>query len=63
MLKILAALVALVLPTAALAQTPPPEPIEVMVLGTYHFGNPGQDERHEGGEDFQHRRAPRGFTG
>jgi len=35
--------VALALPTAAMAQTPPPEPVEVMVLGTYHFGNPGQD--------------------
>lgn len=44
MLKILAALaVALTLPTAAMAQTPEPEPIEVMILGTYHFGNPGQD--------------------
>ena len=43
MLKILTALVALALPTAAIAQTPPPEPIEVMILGTYHFGNPGQD--------------------
>ena len=43
MLKILAALAALVLPATAIAQTPPPEPVEVMVLGTYHFGNPGQD--------------------
>lgn len=45
MLKILAVLAALALPTAALAQTPPsqPEPIEVMILGTYHFDNPGQD--------------------
>lgn len=43
MLKILAALAVLALPTAALAQTPEPEPIEVMILGTYHFGNPGQD--------------------
>jgi len=43
MLKILAALVVLALPAAAVAQTPPPEPVEVMVLGTYHFGNPGQD--------------------
>lgn len=47
MLKILAAVAALVLPTAALAQTPgqgPDQPpIEVMVLGTYHMGNPGQD--------------------
>lgn len=43
MLKVLAALVALALPTTAMAQTPPPEPVEVMILGTYHFGNPGQD--------------------
>lgn len=43
MLKFLAAIAALVLPTAVLAQTPDPEPVEVMILGTYHFGNPGQD--------------------
>ena len=44
MLKILAVLAAaLTLPTAAMAQTPEPEAIEVMILGTYHFGNPGQD--------------------
>jgi len=43
MLRILAAVAALVLPTAALAQTPEPEPVEVMILGTYHMGNPGQD--------------------
>ena len=43
MLKILAAVVALVLPTAVLAQTPVPEPVEVMILGSYHMGNPGQD--------------------
>ncbi len=43
MLKLLAALVAFVLPTVAMAQTPDPAPIEVMVLGTYHMGNPGQD--------------------
>lgn len=43
MLKIIAALAALALPTAAMAQTPAPEPVEVMILGTYHFGNPGQD--------------------
>lgn len=51
MLKILAApiaaLAALALPIAALAQTPPsrpePQPVEVMILGTYHFDNPGQD--------------------
>jgi len=43
MLKILAAVAALLLPTAALAQTAEPEPVEVMILGSYHMGNPGQD--------------------
>lgn len=43
MLRILAALMALVLPAAALAQAPDPAPIEVIVLGAYHMGNPGQD--------------------
>ena len=43
MLKILAALAALALPTAVLAQTPEPAPVEVMILRTYHFDNPGQD--------------------
>lgn len=43
MLKILAALAALTLPTAVLAQTQPPEPIEVMILGSYHMSNPGAD--------------------
>lgn len=43
MMKLLAALMALVLPTVAMAQAPDPAPIEVMILGTYHFGNPGQD--------------------
>lgn len=43
MLKLLAAVMALALPTAIMAQTPEPAPIEVMVLGTYHMGNPGQD--------------------
>lgn len=43
MLKILAALAAFVLPTAALAQTAAPEPVEVMILGIYHMSNPGQD--------------------
>jgi len=43
MLKILAAVAALVLPTAAAAQTPEPAPVEVMILGAYHMGNPGQD--------------------
>lgn len=43
MLKILAALAALALPTAVLAQTAAPDPIEVMILGTYHMSNPGAD--------------------
>lgn len=43
MLKILAALAVLAVPTATLAQTPEPRPIEVMILGTYHFDNPGRD--------------------
>lgn len=43
LLKTLAAVAALALPTAALAQTPAPEPVQVMILGTYHFDNPGQD--------------------
>lgn len=45
MLKILAALAALVLPTAAVAQTPPPqpEPVQVMVLAVPHLDNPGRD--------------------
>lgn len=43
MLKFLAAVMALVLPATAMAQTPDLAPIEVMVLGTYHMGNPGQD--------------------
>ena len=45
MLKVIAALAALVLPTAAMAQTtaPEPAPIEVMILGSYHMDNPGND--------------------
>ncbi|RZJ44674.1 MAG: hypothetical protein EON87_09360 [Brevundimonas sp.] len=45
MLKIIAALAALVVPSAALAQTPEPAPapIEVMILGSYHMDNPGND--------------------
>lgn len=43
MLKILAVLAALALPTAVLAQVPAPEPVEVMILGTYHMANPGAD--------------------
>ena len=43
MLKILAAVAALILPTAALAQTPEPEPVEVMIVGSYHMANPGND--------------------
>lgn len=43
MLKILAALAALVLPSAALAQAPEPEPVQIMVLGVPHLDNPGRD--------------------
>jgi len=43
MLKILAALAALALPTAALAQAPEPEPVQVMVLAVPHLDNPGRD--------------------
>jgi hypothetical protein len=44
MLKILAAAVALLAPSAVFAQTAPaPEPIQVMIVGTFHFDNPGQD--------------------
>jgi hypothetical protein len=43
MLKVIAAVVALVLPTAAAAQTAAPAPIEVMILGSYHMDNPGND--------------------
>ena len=45
MLKVIAALAALVLPTAAMAQTTEsaPAPIEVMILGSYHMDNPGND--------------------
>jgi len=42
MLKILAAFAVLVLPSAALAQTPA-EPVQVMVLGVPHLDNPGRD--------------------
>lgn len=43
MLKILAALAALALPAAAVAQTPAPEPVQIMVLGVPHLDNPGRD--------------------
>lgn len=43
MLKIFAAVAALILPTAAMAQTPAPEPVQVMVLGVPHLDNPGRD--------------------
>lgn len=43
MLKIIAAVAALLAPGAALAQATPPAPIEVMVLGVYHMNNPGRD--------------------
>lgn len=41
MLKLFAAAVALALPAAALAEDS--APVEVMILGTFHFANPGQD--------------------
>ncbi len=42
MLKLLALTAALLVPSAAVAQSAP-EPIQVMVVGTFHFDNPGQD--------------------
>ncbi len=42
-LKLLAALAVLCLPQAVEAQTPEPAPIQVMVVGSYHMNNPGQD--------------------
>lgn len=42
MLKILALAAVLLAPSAALAQSAP-QPIQVMVVGTFHFDNPGQD--------------------
>lgn len=47
MLGLFAVLAALLLPTHAMAgdeaPAPEPAPIEVMILGSYHMGNPGQD--------------------
>ena len=43
MLKVLAAVAALLAPLPALAQTPAPEPIQVMVLAAPHLDNPGRD--------------------
>lgn len=41
---LLAVLAALLLATPAYGQAEPaPEPVRVMILGSYHFGNPGQD--------------------
>jgi hypothetical protein len=42
MLKILALTAALLVPSAALAQSAP-QPIQVMVVGAFHFDNPGKD--------------------
>ena len=36
-------LIALGLATIAAAPPPTPAPVEVMILGAYHFGNPGRD--------------------
>lgn len=44
MFKLIAAVAALLLPSAAMAQTSAaPAPIEVMVLSVYHMDNPGRD--------------------
>lgn len=44
MLRLIAILAALATPAVALARTPPQaEPIRVMLVGTFHFDNPGQD--------------------
>lgn len=43
MLKILALAATLVVPSTTLAQTATPEPVQVMIVGTFHFDNPGQD--------------------
>lgn len=45
MLKILALAAALLTPTIAVARTPSvePAPIQVMIVGAFHFDNPGQD--------------------
>jgi hypothetical protein len=43
MLKILAAVAVLALPAAAFAQSPAPEPVQVMVLAVPHLDNPGRD--------------------
>lgn len=46
MLKILAVAAALLAPSVALAQTQTPaatEPIQVMIVGSFHFDNPGRD--------------------
>ncbi|MFN3944891.1 MAG: DUF5694 domain-containing protein [Allosphingosinicella sp.] len=37
------AMIAMMSGTAATAATETPAPVEVMVVGTWHFGNPGQD--------------------
>lgn len=41
---LIAALAVFLIAAPALAQNPPgPEPVRVMILGSWHFGNPGQD--------------------
>ena len=41
----LSALIAIALPNAVAEDAPEPRnnPVQIMVLGTYHFGNPGLD--------------------
>lgn len=41
--RLVAALALALCPTLALAATPPVAPVEVMIVGDYHFGNPGRD--------------------
>ncbi|MBS0297894.1 MAG: hypothetical protein JSR45_16420 [Proteobacteria bacterium] len=38
-----AALACLLAPAAAFAAAPPAKPVEVMIVGDYHMGNPGKD--------------------
>ncbi|GAA4036458.1 DUF5694 domain-containing protein [Parerythrobacter jejuensis] len=43
-IRFLATLLAFTLPTSLMAQgTDTPDPVEVMILGSYHFANPGRD--------------------
>jgi len=56
--RVFAALVLLLVGSAAVRAEMPivVDPIQVMVLGTYHFGNPGHDEHNTTADDV---RSPR----